>query len=703
MRRLFAALAIALFIVSITTMVIAPDSTVPGAAPNDQGSAPPQCIAPGQQCTTYATGSAAVDLCCDGSYCRDGLCVAKENPGFFQRVWRAITGSQPSVTLPECSDQTNICYGPEGKILCDATLKECLAKYGQCRCGNPDSNAPPRSDLCPNGLLICKAPTGEEVNCRGVPEQQPCIDKYGRDACFCKQVPPSENKTVPKGEQVQPTVPGEHPNVCDPCNTVVCSYPQGGQFVCPTSLKECVAKFGDSCAVIGCYRSLCQESLNQCADPKTSERITCQGTLADCNQRYHNSCVCGVPSRNSSCQQTVHLCYVQVPGTSSSVAAAPAGTTNGWQAVKCEGRYEDCKQKYERCQCGIPSPQRCDQDVQLCYPLQYANAGDVTTATAIDSSQAGTDSSVPSISAVAPTIPVRCEGTYEECVAKYGRCTCGAPDKYCVYANTRYKIGEQFTASDGCNACTCREDGQVICTLRACRQPGTPCDAKVQTCKTTPVTMDKSTPMLVKCEGKLEECQAKYGTCTCGWIEVDQFCVYNGQMHKTGEQFTASDGCNACTCRADGSIACTQRACPPTSTCDETINRCYPQTANVGSVKCVDTYASCVAKYGRCDCGYEEPPSPRVGCTYNNTIHKDGESFPADDGCNQCSCTNGALRCTLMACRPLDCTSTANLCTTPNGAVNCYDAYGTCVQRYGECECGGAPVITKPVNVGILT
>ena len=38
-------------------------------------------------------------------------------------------------------------------------------------------------------------------------------------------------------------------------------------------------------------------------------------------------------------------------------------------------------------------------------------------------------------------------------------------------------------------------------------------------------------------------------------------CSYNGITYKTGEGFVASDGCNSCSCSADGQVACTAMAC----------------------------------------------------------------------------------------------------------------------------------------------
>lgn len=37
-------------------------------------------------------------------------------------------------------------------------------------------------------------------------------------------------------------------------------------------------------------------------------------------------------------------------------------------------------------------------------------------------------------------------------------------------------------------------------------------------------------------------------------------------------------------------------------------------------------------------------------CLYNDITYRSGEGFPAEDGCNSCSCQNGEVNCTLIAC-----------------------------------------------------
>ena len=37
-------------------------------------------------------------------------------------------------------------------------------------------------------------------------------------------------------------------------------------------------------------------------------------------------------------------------------------------------------------------------------------------------------------------------------------------------------------------------------------------------------------------------------------------------------------------------------------------------------------------------------------CLYGGKTYKSGEGFPSEDGCNSCSCEDGQVACTLIAC-----------------------------------------------------
>ena len=82
-------------------------------------------------------------------------------------------------------------------------------------------------------------------------------------------------------------------------------------------------------------------------------------------------------------------------------------------------------------------------------------------------------------------------------------------------------------------------------------------------------------------------------------------CDYAGHTYDDGATFLCPDGCNQCTCGADGTIVSTKKKCA------------------TGAV---------------------------AGCEYNGQAYRENESFPDMDGCNTCSCMAGVVACTLMFC-----------------------------------------------------
>lgn len=47
---------------------------------------------------------------------------------------------------------------------------------------------------------------------------------------------------------------------------------------------------------------------------------------------------------------------------------------------------------------------------------------------------------------------------------------------------------------------------------------------------------------------------------------------------------------------------------------------------------------------------YKSNGTEKAVCEYNGWAYSDGESFQSSDGCNTCSCSNGQVACTEMAC-----------------------------------------------------
>lgn len=61
-------------------------------------------------------------------------------------------------------------------------------------------------------------------------------------------------------------------------------------------------------------------------------------------------------------------------------------------------------------------------------------------------------------------VPEIVNGCYGECVDRY---SCSAPGT-CKYGGMTYEPGDSFKSTDGCNDCSCVENGLVACTLKLC-------------------------------------------------------------------------------------------------------------------------------------------------------------------------------------------------------------------------------------------
>lgn len=85
----------------------------------------------------------------------------------------------------------------------------------------------------------------------------------------------------------------------------------------------------------------------------------------------------------------------------------------------------------------------------------------------------------------------------------------------------------------------------------------------------------------------------------------------------------------------------------------------------------------------------QDPAINSSVCEYNGVTYQVGESFPADDGCNSCSCTEtGEVACTLMACE---------LGQNPSNSI-----MNTSWQTYFNEESGlsfSHPASLKPVSI----
>ena len=211
-------------------------------------------------------------------------------------------------------------------------------------------------------------------------------------------------------------------------------------------------------------------------------------------------------------------------------------------------------------------------------------------------------------------------------------------------------------------------------------------------------------------------------------------CNYEGKQYAAGEGFKSQDGCNDCSCQADGQVACTLRACapPPPSTpkacagitglqcakdeycefapdaacgaADQT-GLCRPKvqicpTIYLPVCGCDDkTYSSaCTAAAAGVSVASQTECAAATGCDYGGAHHAIGETYPSEDGCNTCTCEkDGTSACTEKACLP-----TQKACGS-RGLAECATGEYCAFDLAAQCGRADAPGVCTTIPGGACT
>lgn len=213
-------------------------------------------------------------------------------------------------------------------------------------------------------------------------------------------------------------------------------------------------------------------------------------------------------------------------------------------------------------------------------------------------------------------------------------------------------------------------------------------------------------------------------TCTCTgdvWACTEKACP---TTCTPGATKAAGDGCNTCSCTAAGQWACTHQACPVDKTCGGLAGgTCDPgeYCAYLPGQGCgtADASATCKPRPQACDQVF----APVCGCdqkTYDNSCMAamagtgilseggcvppmectPGQTKPAGDGCNNCSCSaTGQWLCTTIACGKSCGARAGNTCSATEYCAyvageycGAADAESTCRPRPTACTQEFAPV-----------
>lgn len=249
--------------------------------------------------------------------------------------------------------------------------------------------------------------------------------------------------------------------------------------------------------------------------------------------------------------------------------------------------------------------------------------------------------------------------------------------------------GTRFKDVDDCNWCTCNAAGTMAaCTRKFCVPKDRLGAFNNQRTRRSSAKSNMMSQMIAKGQPVCEPGSRYLDADGCNWCTCNaegtagactrRFCLpattesprsarqSDAEKCTPGQYFTAPDGCNTCSCNEDGTVGgCTEKACvsdPKFQIIAQQIakNRvCEPGTRYLDADGC--NWCTCNAEgtAGACTRRFC-PPKEEVDTHSRSTrdVKKctPGETYLAADGCNHCTCGEDGKHsaCTAMFCLPTD-------------------------------------------------
>uniref|UniRef100_H3DPF7 Kielin cysteine rich BMP regulator n=1 Tax=Tetraodon nigroviridis TaxID=99883 RepID=H3DPF7_TETNG len=640
--------------------------------------------------------------------------------------------SHPATRKGECCPTCNDCeyeqkVFADGKVFVPAGSGPCL----QCRCKLKSGSVICRQEKCPpvkctNPIIdphvccpICRACVLDEVEYAEGSSWHPdgpcsiCTCTNGAPQCSPTRCLPTDCLHPTRG-------PGSCCASCESCTYNHRIYANGQRFATPEQpCHVCSCQYGS----VRCERSPCPP-LN-CSNSYTPPGECCP----KCPDCYFEN-------------------RVFVDGE------AFPNPLNVCEECKCVSGLTECQQtQCPRPHCNAPlSGQCCQNNCNGCnyagkeYPngQEFPHPTDsCRTCSCINGNVQCLKKRCPQLSCLNPNLQPG------DCCPK-----CPAPPSDCVFERRAYRHSQHFHhPSDGCQSCACT-DGAVHCQRKPC--PFAACSHPIlQDCCRT-------------CEGCLHEGRERANgemwndssdpcaACVCreGSVRCDRKpcpppnckhpvqrqccmscdgCLYHGREYADGTEFAdGNDPCGVCYCYG-GEVVCTRIPCygdcshpyKPAGQCCGECERCFyngavlmngqsiPDPGNLcsectcqsGSVRCLR--ASCPPPLcshpvtNACGCPVCE------GCHYRGLTYGDGQIFPGEDGCQNCTCSRGEVVCAQQRCPAVLCSHPALdgcACGVCDGCLfygrSCFNGeqFPNPADRCQLCSCSSGSVVCSRLS-----